>query len=59
MAVVVGQNQVPRSQSVRRAGYRRERGQRGELMAEGLLDEMISDQERRVAGILGPAISLC
>jgi hypothetical protein len=46
---------APDAQSVRRAGHRRERGQRGELMTERRLDEMISDQERRIAGILGPA----
>ena len=49
MAVVVTEHQASHPEPLRRGGDRRERGQRGQLVAEGLLDEMITEQKRREA----------
>src|SRR5262245_7865850 len=53
MTVVVAEHQTPHPKPLRGSGDRRERGQRGELVAERLLDEMIAEQKRREARPLG------
>src|SRR5262245_25320824 len=53
MTVVVAEHQTPHPKSLRGSGGRRERGQRGKLVAERLLDEMIAEQKRREARRLG------
>jgi hypothetical protein len=54
MPVVVREDEAPDAQPRRRGGHRRERRQRGQLIPERLLDEVIADQEGRVARALGP-----
>src|SRR5438128_8461723 len=55
MPVVVRKNETPDPQLLRGASHRRERRQRGQLMPERFLDEVISKQERGIAGIFGPS----
>ena len=43
MTVVVAEHQTPHPKLLRGSGDRRERGQRGKLVAEWLLDEMIAE----------------
>src|SRR5262245_1344578 len=53
MTVVVAEHHTPHPKPLGGSGDRRERGQRGKLVAKWLLDEMVAEQKGREARRLG------
>src|SRR5215475_10951551 len=54
MAVVVAEDEAPYPYALRGSGDGRQRGQRSKLVAKWLLDEMVAEQKRGEACLLGP-----
>src|SRR5215469_18164653 len=58
MAVVVAEHETPHPYALRGSGDGRQRGQRSKLVTEWLLDEMVAEQKRGEACLLGPTSRL-